>query len=200
MARLGAMLGLTAPLAEACLEEARRIRLCELPGDQTSDLGPPMCFEDCCAAYVVTRALNPETVIETGVANGASSAFILAAMEANGRGRLCSVELSTDARIGQVIPQALRHRWSLYRGDSLGVLPTMIEHHAPICMFVHDSCHRYRHMRREYELVWPHIRPGGVLCSHDTLATNAFPRFLRKHRRETDGWISGVNFGAARRR
>lgn len=198
--QLGALLGLTGEEASERLEEARRFRPVDLPANQTADLASPMCFEDCCAVYVATRAIRPEKVIETGVANGSSSAFILAALEANGCGELVSVELSPDERIGQVIPPSLRHRWSLHRGDSLAVLPKLIAEHGPCCMFVHDSCHRYRHMRREYELAWPHIRPGGVLCSHDTLTTNAFPRFLRHHRREIDGWIVNVNFGAARKR
>src|SRR6266403_4839363 len=43
--------------------------------------------------YVICRALEPEVVIETGVASGLSSAYILKALSDNVRGRLYSVDL-----------------------------------------------------------------------------------------------------------
>ena len=45
----------------------------------------------CC--YLVCRLLEPAVVVETGVAYGVSSAFILRALEKNGRGVLHSVDL-----------------------------------------------------------------------------------------------------------
>ncbi len=55
-------------------------------------------------------------------------------------------------------------------------------------------------MRQEFELVWPHIQPGGILCAHDILATNAFRRFLHTHRSEIEASIASVNFGLVRKR
>jgi hypothetical protein len=40
--------------------------------------------------YAVVRAFQPRIVVETGVANGVSSAYILLALQANGRGALSS--------------------------------------------------------------------------------------------------------------
>ena len=40
----------------------------------------------CC--YLLCRLIEPSVVVETGVAYGVSSAFILKALEANGRGTL----------------------------------------------------------------------------------------------------------------
>src|SRR5579862_4942290 len=43
--------------------------------------------------YVVVRALMPDVMVETGVCNGKSSAFVLNAMDHNGRGHLHSIDL-----------------------------------------------------------------------------------------------------------
>jgi len=43
--------------------------------------------------YMAIRAFRPETVVETGVANGVSSAYILLALQKNERGALHSVSL-----------------------------------------------------------------------------------------------------------
>jgi hypothetical protein len=67
-------------------------------------------------------------------------------------------------------------------------------------MFVHDSLHAYHHAQREFELVWPHIAPGGVLCAHDILENNAFPRFVRRHGHEIGAWATGINLGLIRKR
>src|SRR3954465_14183463 len=42
--------------------------------------------------YGITRALRPEIVIETGVAAGISSCFLIAALIENGSGRLYSID------------------------------------------------------------------------------------------------------------
>ena len=52
----------------------------------------------------------------------------------------------------------------------------------PIDFFIHDSHHSYDHMTAEYELALQHLRPGGVIASHDVLYCNAWEHFVRKHR------------------
>ena len=42
--------------------------------------------------YALMRRLAPRTVVETGVCNGFSTAFILAALERNGAGELHSLD------------------------------------------------------------------------------------------------------------
>ena len=44
--------------------------------------------------YAVVRAFQPKIIVETGVANGVSSAYILLALQANGRGTLYSIGLN----------------------------------------------------------------------------------------------------------
>src|SRR5215211_6147252 len=79
----------------------------------------------CC--YLVCRLLEPAVVIETGVAYGVSSAFILRALEENGRGVLHSVDLPPlrpeyEKFWSIAADGAPKGRWSLHRGSSRRVL------------------------------------------------------------------------------
>ena len=47
--------------------------------------------------YASVRALAPNTVVETGVANGVSSAYLLLALQKNGKGCLHSIGLADPA-------------------------------------------------------------------------------------------------------
>ena len=120
------------------------------------------------ACYVLCRALRPEVAVETGVANGISSAFILQALQANGSGELHSIDLAppgTDpALVGRFVPAELRVRWTLHRGASKEVLPGLARELGPIGMFVHDSRHTYRNVSRELRTVSPRLaRPAAVV-------------------------------------
>jgi len=144
------------------------------------------CLE---ALYLLVRALRPRVVVETGVLYGASSAHILAALEANGTGELYSVDLPRDPSEpapGYLIPPHLRGRWTLVEGDSRRELPGLLERLGGIDCFHHDSLHTREHMTWEYATALPRMRPGGVLATHDVLAPdgvrgifrrNAFPDF-----------------------
>src|SRR5919202_3065529 len=63
--------------------------------------------------YLAVRALRPRLVVETGPFNGASSTFLLHALEANGgEGRLVSFDVA-DARdaLGVPIPEGREPAW-----------------------------------------------------------------------------------------
>jgi len=131
----------------------------------------------CC--YLVCRLIKPETVVETGVAYGVSSAFILQALEENGRGVLHSVDLPPLRRgyarsWGVAVPEELKSRWTLHRGSSGLVLPGLLEKLGTVDVFLHDSLHTLRNMRREFESVWPRLRAGGVLLADDVERNPAF--------------------------
>lgn len=66
--------------------------------------------------YALVRAIKPEQCVEIGVAEGCSSAHILAALNANGSGKLYSVDIGTDG-IGGKVPDYLRERWTLIIGQ-----------------------------------------------------------------------------------
>jgi predicted O-methyltransferase YrrM len=136
--------------------------------------------------YVLCRLIGPSVVIETGVAYGVSSAFILRAMEENGHGTLHSVDLPPLRREyerywGIAVPDALKGRWRLHRGSSPRVLPRLLEETRTVDLFLHDSLHTLRNMRREFDTVWPRLRPRGVLLADDVERNRAFGELQRKN-------------------
>jgi predicted O-methyltransferase YrrM len=144
--------------------------------------------------YLSVRALRPRLVVETGPFNGASSTFLLHALEANGGdGRLVSFDVS-DARdaLGVPIPEGrepawlvpheLRGRFELVLGDTRQTLRRRLERDTAIDLFFHDSLHTTRHMLFEFRAAWRHLRHGGVLVSDDVFWNPAFWLFTRVHR------------------
>ncbi len=133
------------------------------------------------ASYCVTRLLRPDIVVETGVAHGITTAFILQGLADNSKGHLYSIDLpalkpGAEAAIGIAVPERLRPRWTLILGDSRHALPKILRQAGHVDMFLHDSGHYYSLQTREYRLAWPYLRPGGVLLSDD-LTTDAFIKF-----------------------
>ena len=82
--------------------------------------------------YAAVRALRPDLVVETGVASGVSSAYILLALERNAKGTLHSVEIGDTSYLpankepGWIVPEWLRSRWRLHIGDVRAVLPGLL--------------------------------------------------------------------------
>ncbi len=133
--------------------------------------------------YALVRALKPEIILETGVASGVSSSYILLALKANGKGTLHSIEIA-DTRFlppgrqnGWIIPDWLRERWKLHVGDSRVLLGQIAAQIAPLDMFIHDSLHTHDHMSFEFETAFPFLRPGGLLLADDALWNSAFSNF-----------------------
>lgn len=132
--------------------------------------------------YALCRLFKPETIVETGVAYGSSSSFILKALNENKKGRLYSIDYvfrpweSRDA-IGSAIPSELRDRWNLVFGPTSKKLSKTVEDLGQIDIFFHDSLHTYRNMIFEFSTAWPHIRKGGFLLSDDINDNSAFYQF-----------------------
>ncbi|MBZ5659099.1 MAG: class I SAM-dependent methyltransferase [Acidobacteriia bacterium] len=130
--------------------------------------------------YALTRALAPDLVVETGVSSGISSTYLLLACRLNGKGHVYSIDidnkeyLAPGNRIGWIVPDDLKTRWSLLLGDSHVVLPHILSQLAQVDIFIHDSSHTYENMKFEFETSYPYIRPGGLLLSDDTNFNAAF--------------------------
>lgn len=150
--------------------------------------------------YALVRALQPATVVETGVANGVSSFFLLLALEKNGRGQLHSIEVGDTAYlppgcpVGWVVPESLRKRWCLHLGDSAKLLPALLAQLGTIDIFVHDSLHTYEHMTFELECAFPFVRRGGFLVVDDALWNKSFDDFSGKVLTRYARILRGVGF------
>ncbi len=133
--------------------------------------------------YLVCRGLRPNVVLETGVAHGVTSAFILQALAVNGRGVLHSVDLPPlgahgDDFVGILIPPDLRSNWHLHRGTSKRILPRLLPSLAAVDIFVHDSLHTYRHMGWEFRTVTPFLTRRCAIISDDVDGNAAFSDYL----------------------
>jgi len=147
-------------------------------------MGGPGFLEAC---YAVVRLARPATVLETGVANGYSSAVILQALEDNGKGRLYSVDLpkfrpGVAAYTGAAVPERLRSRWELHIGSDRRVLPGLLARIAPVDYFFYDSDISYEGMLHTWDLVWPHLSPGAVLTINGVHANDAYLEFCNARR------------------
>ena len=132
--------------------------------------------------YAICRRIKPDIVVETGVASGVSSSYILCALEKNKQGRLYSIDLPwwPEEPSGWMIPDYLRHRWHLIQDKSSRALAPLLKEAGQIDVFLHDSEHSYRNMTWEYQTAWKHLRVGGLLLSHNIDDNSAFPDFCQE--------------------
>src|ERR671923_2074773 len=155
--------------------------------------------------YAVLRKLRPRVAVETGVANGFSTAFSLLALQANDDGQLHSIDLPREAgrdyapgtfyegegragipsgsEPGWLIPAELTESWTLILGRTQDELPPLLQRLGTIDSFMHDSEHSFECMWFEFNAAWPRLRAGGVLLSDDVNSTEAFPRFAAEQAR-----------------
>jgi len=147
--------------------------------------------------YFLVRKLKPKIIVETGVASGVSSGFILQAIRDNKRGKLYSIDLpfqwyvyeKTNLHLdslpagklpGYLIPQELKKNWKLIIGDTYEKLPKLLKRLERIDMFFHDSEHTFKTMMFEYEEAWAVLNKKGILISDDINFTPAFRNFAKK--------------------
>lgn len=148
--------------------------------------------------YAVVRALRPEVVVETGVASGVSSAYLLLALGRNRKGTLHSVEVGdpsyrpTGREPGWIVPERLHSRWQLHIGDAVKVLPELFREIGEVDIFIHDSLHTYEHMKFELGLAYPYTKRGGLLLADDALWNSAFVEFAQAVSSPASRIIRGV--------
>lgn len=146
------------------------------------------------AVWSATRHLSPDRVVETGVARGFTSAVILSAMAANGRGHLWSIDLPevnlvVSGGAGGAVSPELTSRWTWSRGGSRRLLPLILAEHGPLDVFIHDSLHTRTNMLFEMRLAWSALRPGGLLLVDDADHNSAFTEFVAENEAR---WGAGV--------
>jgi predicted O-methyltransferase YrrM len=151
------------------------------------------------ALYVLCRAVKPAVVVETGVASGTSSSYILRALDKNAQGKLYSIDVPwytvsqnwkgafpngvnpnpIELQSGWIIPDYLRDRWELTMGLTSEKLPAVLKKAGKVDVFFHDSEHSYENMAREFKTIWPGLRKKGVMLVHNVDKNTAFAEFER---------------------
>ena len=134
--------------------------------------------------YALARLLRPRHVLEVGVSSGVSSAYLLRALEKNGRGTLHSIDLPQRPRRGEAsrggsswslppgresgwaVPFALRKRWDLRLGDKRELLPLLAEELPAVGLFVYDVPHEDGATAREFRKI-DRLFPAGSVAIAD---------------------------------
>jgi len=134
--------------------------------------------------YKLCKIIKPEIIIETGVAYGVSSSYILQALSENNKGKLISIDSifrpwQSKKMLGSAIPKNLLDRWELKIGTSEKLLDEIFKVYSSIDIFLHDSLHTYKNMSFEFQKSWPFINEGGFLLSDDVTSNNAFGDFYK---------------------
>jgi predicted O-methyltransferase YrrM len=127
--------------------------------------------------YNYIRVNKPDIVVETGVANGFSSRFILKAMYENGKGKLYSVDIKND--VGVLVPDQYRSRWELVIGMPKDALTNLLKQLPAIDVFMHDSDHSEENMLFELSLAFPKV--SNAIISDDVQCNEAFIIFAKQH-------------------
>jgi methyltransferase family protein len=150
--------------------------------------------------YAAVRALAPDCIVETGIANGVSTSYLLLALQKNRRGGLHSIGLPDPAFLppgkdpGWLVPEWLRAPWQVHLGDAREILPALLTKLGNVGIFIHDSLHTYNHMMWEFETAYPHLLPGGLLFSDDALWNDSFYDFARNVDAPEAKILRGVGF------
>lgn len=138
-------------------------------------------------AWAAVRATGATRVLETGVAAGFSTCFILAALEANGGGELHSVDVppegSDPAEVGWLVPAASRAGWTLHRERSRTALPRLLAGPS-FDVFLHDGLHTKPTMRFEFDAA-ARLPEGTVVLADDAERNAAFAEWAAEHRPRT---------------
>jgi hypothetical protein len=140
------------------------------------------------AIWCLIRHLRPANVVETGVAHGMTSRFILEALETIGAGKLWSIDLPplnpmTRQEVGVAVRQTgvPVDRWTYIAGTSRRRLPALLARLGRIDLFIHDSLHSNRNVMFELEYAWRYLSAGGVMVVDDIDANHAFDMFTKAH-------------------
>jgi predicted O-methyltransferase YrrM len=123
---------------------------CETPSD---------IFEHLPKMVALVEALNAQHVIELGSRTGVSTVAWLYALESTG-GRLTSVDLDCGPQIGTW------GHWEHIQGDDCS--PEVLEQLEPADIVFIDSSHHFGHTCHELAIYRWLVKPGGVICLHDT--------------------------------
>jgi predicted O-methyltransferase YrrM len=138
------------------------------------------------AIWCLVRHMKPETIVETGIAHGVSSRFILEALKRNGTGKLWSIDLPPiehdwRAQVGVAVSEEHYDRWQLIKGSSRRHLGPLMRELGTLDLFIHDSLHSARNVSFELEEAWRALRPGGAIVVDDVDASSAFRDFVARH-------------------
>lgn len=132
--------------------------------------------------YVLTRALRPGLVVETGIYDGLGSLVLLRALERNaaeGRdGELISID--ADPHAGWLVADRLRARWHRLTGLTSAVLAPALEARS-VDLLIQDTPHTYDNQLHEFATALEHAADRLVLVDSGGGQTPALEEQVARH-------------------
>jgi predicted O-methyltransferase YrrM len=147
-------------------------------------------LDDALFLYWLVRRVKPRTIVQTGVCNGLSAAFMMLGLVKNGpdgtlhvidlppvfnpddpawtvEGNVYGVVIPEGKTSGWLVPDAYRERFEVWNGDAKDLLPKMVDKLDAIDFFYHDSDHTYNHMMFEFHQAKRKLGKGGLVVGDD---------------------------------
>jgi predicted O-methyltransferase YrrM len=147
-------------------------------------------LDDALFLYWLVRQVKPRTIVQTGVCNGLSAAFMMLGLVKNGdegtlhvidlppvfnpedpawtvKGKVYGVVIPEGKTSGWLVPDAYRDRLEVWNGDATDLLPKMVDKVDSVDLFYHDSDHTYNHMMFEFREAKRKLNKGGLVVGDD---------------------------------
>jgi predicted O-methyltransferase YrrM len=147
-------------------------------------------LEDALFLYWLVRQAKPRQIVQCGVCNGLSAAFMMLALVKNGpdgtlrvidmppifnptdpswttEGKVYGVVIPEGKTTGWMVPDAYRDRFEVWNGDAKELLPEMVDRLDSLDLFYHDSDHSYNHMMFEFNQAKRKLNKGGLVVGDD---------------------------------
>lgn len=116
--------------------------------------------------------IQPDVVVETGVAHGGSLVLSASVLELIGKGKVIGIDIEIRPHNRTAIEaHPLKHRIELIEGSSvaeetLDAVKKAVGNAKSVLVFL-DSNHTESHVREELELYAPLVTPGSYIVAHD---------------------------------
>jgi cephalosporin hydroxylase len=135
--------------------------------------------QDMVRTQEVIYRVQPDVIVETGVAHGGSLVYYASLFKALGRGRVIGVDIEIRSQNRQAIEEhALSPLITLLEGDS--VSPSMLEQVKSLLqpgetvMVILDSCHTKAHVAAELEAYHHLVTPESYIVATDGIMKDVF--------------------------
>ncbi|MDC1425202.1 class I SAM-dependent methyltransferase [Oceanospirillaceae bacterium] len=141
--------------------------------------------------FFITRYMEPDCIVETGVAAGFSSYAFLLAIKTNGKGKLYSSDFpyfripDPEKYIGIVVEKSLKNDWALYLdGDEIN-LPKIARTVNKVDIFHYDSDKSHSGRRFAVTLISKLLSSNGVIVMDDIQDNSYFYDYVENNHPES---------------
>jgi predicted O-methyltransferase YrrM len=138
--------------------------------------------------YFIARYMQPDCIVETGVAAGYSSYAFLSAIRANNKGTLYSSDFpyfripNPERYIGIVVEESLKEHWHLLLDGDEANLPRILEMVEEVDLFHYDSDKSYSGRKFALTTISPSLNPQGIILMDDIQDNSFFYDYVEETR------------------